>query len=360
MQYGVRVRGALVVGVDAGATSTRCLVSAVDGTVLGRGRAAGANQNSSGGRPAEALAGALREALAGVDPAAVAVGVIGAAGAAAAGRAEARAAAEEAWRAVGLTGELRSVTDLEVAFAAGTGERAGLLLLAGTGAAAVAFRDGVPHRRCDGYGWLLGDEGSAVWLGREALRAVLRALDGRGPATRLTGPVTEALRETGKDDDPEALRDAGKNDDPEALRDAGKNEGAGDPEAHAQALIRIAYRRTPASLGLLAPLVGAAAARGDGPARGIVEAAAEHLLHALDVVSRRGGLPAGAPIVLAGSVLLNGGPVADLVRAGIGERFRTAPAEARDGAAGAAALALAALTGAPVGDAVHARLTAAR
>ncbi|GAA3204865.1 BadF/BadG/BcrA/BcrD ATPase family protein [Dactylosporangium siamense] len=332
MQYGVRVRTPLVVGVDAGATSTRCLVSAIDGTVLGRGHAAGANQNSSGGRPAEALAGALRMALDGLDPADVALGVIGAAGAAAAGAAEARQAAEEAWHATGLRGALHSVTDLEVAFSAGTSHRQGLLLLAGTGAAAVAFRDGVPFVRCDGYGWLLGDEGSAVWQGREALRAVLCALDGRGPATLLTGPVTAALDVDAQD----------------------------DPEGHAQALVRVAYRRPPAALGLLAPLVGAAAGAGDEVARGIAAAAAGHLLHALDVVARRAGRPDGSPVVLAGSVLLTAGPVAALVRTGIQERFGAGPAEARDGAAGAAALAVAALTGSPVGAAVHARLTVTR
>jgi N-acetylglucosamine kinase-like BadF-type ATPase len=326
MQYGVRVDALLVVGVDAGATSTRCVVATPDGTVLGRGTAPGANQNSSGGSPARALEAAIRAALDGLDPAAVAAGVIGAAGAAAAGRAEARAAAQEAWRANHLGGSVHSGTDLEVAFAAGTPRRDGLLLLAGTGAAAVAFRDGAAHRRCDGYGWLLGDEGSAVWQGREALRAVLRALDGRGPATALTGPVTEALQAQAHD----------------------------DPQEHAQALIRVAYRRPPATLGLLAPLVGGAARDGDPVARAVAEAAAEHLLHALDVVAGEGS----HAVVLAGSVLLTDGLVACMVRDGVRRRFQVEPAEARNGAAGAAALAIARLTGAPVSDAVHLRLTA--
>jgi glucosamine kinase len=331
MQYGVPVRVPLVIGVDAGATSTRCVLSTVEGAVVGRGGAGGANQNSSGGSPAEALTAALRAALGRVDPGRVALGVVGAAGAAAAGRAEALQAAEEAWRAAGLSGGgVRSVTDLEVAFAAGTALRAGLLLLSGTGAAAVAFQDGVPHKRCDGYGWLLGDEGSAVWLGREALRAVLCGLDGRGPATLLTGPVTAAL-------------------------DAVAHP---DPDEHAQALVRVAYRRPPASLGLLAPLVNTAAGAGDEAALRIVEMAAAHLLHSLSAVSRRVELPDRPAIVLGGSVLLHAGPVADRVRGGIRERFRVAPSEARDGAAGAAVLAIAGLTGGPVDDAVHARLTA--
>jgi glucosamine kinase len=195
MEYGFPVHVPLVIGVDAGATSTRCLVSTIDGMVVGRGRAGGANRNSSGGRPAEALTFALRAALDVLDPTRVALGVV-------------------------------------------------------------------------------------------------------------------------------------------------------------------AYRRPPAALGLLAPLVSTAAQAGDEVARRIVEMATAYLLHALEAVSRRVQLSNRPAIVLAGSVLLDTGPVAERVRAGIWERFRVTPTEARDGAAGAAALAIAGLTGVPVDHAVHGRLTA--
>jgi glucosamine kinase len=36
-----------------------------------------------------------------------------------------------------------------------------------------------------GYGFLLGDEGGAYWIGREALRRILRGRDGRGPRSDL-------------------------------------------------------------------------------------------------------------------------------------------------------------------------------
>ena len=77
------------------------------------------------------------------------------------------------------------------------------------------------------------------------------------------------------------------------------------------------------------------------------------------MVSRRGGGEAGSRSSWPARCCSTPAPVADLVRAGIRERFEAAPAEAHDGAAGAAALAIAALTGAPAGDMVHARLTAA-
>ena len=40
--------------------------------------------------------------------------------------------------------------------------------------------DGIP---VDGWGPWLGDDGGGAWIGREALRAVLRARESRGPAT---------------------------------------------------------------------------------------------------------------------------------------------------------------------------------
>ena len=36
---------------------------------------------------------------------------------------------------------------------------------------------------------MIGDEGSGYWIGREALAAVMRAADGRGPATQLGGDI---------------------------------------------------------------------------------------------------------------------------------------------------------------------------
>ncbi|GGM54218.1 N-acetylglucosamine kinase [Dactylosporangium sucinum] len=318
----------LVIGVDAGGTTTRCVVAGLDGEVVGRGRAGGANAQSSGAAATAALTAAVGAALTGLDPTSVVAGVVGRSGAVADGTAGSRGA--EMWRDLGLDpSAVRVVTDLEVAYAAGTPSPSGLLLLSGTGAAAVAFRDGRLLARCDGYGWLLGDDGSAVWLGREAVRVVLRAVDGRGAPTTLTAPVLAALRAA-----------------------------PGDASAVIAAVLRAAYREPPAALGRLAPLVGAAATDRDPVASAIVQEAADRLLESLDAASRH--VPAGelGAVVLAGSVLLAGGPVADRVRDGVRDRFAADPAEARDGAAGAAALAIAGRTGTPVSAEIHARLTA--
>ena len=42
-------------------------------------------------------------------------------------------------------------------------------------------------------GYLLGDEGSAYWLGHAAVRRGIRAADGRGPETQLGPRILERL-----------------------------------------------------------------------------------------------------------------------------------------------------------------------
>lgn len=68
----------------------------------------------------------------------------------------------------------------------------GVSIVAGTGVACLAVppREGEP-RIVGGHGYLLGDEGGAFWIGREAVRAVLRAAEGREEPTDLTALVAE-------------------------------------------------------------------------------------------------------------------------------------------------------------------------
>ena len=59
-------------------------------------------------------------------------------------------------------------------------------MCSGTGAVTVLFRGRQGVARRDGMGWLLGDIGSAVWLGRRTLQTVAADLDQRGRRTVLT------------------------------------------------------------------------------------------------------------------------------------------------------------------------------
>lgn len=69
------------------------------------------------------------------------------------------------------------------------GARPGVVVAAGTGVVTLAVGESAVAR-VDGWGYLIGDAGSGYWIGRAGLEAVLRAFDGRGPATALTTVVT--------------------------------------------------------------------------------------------------------------------------------------------------------------------------
>ena len=58
------------------------------------------------------------------------------------------------------------------------GLRPGAVVAAGTGAVAFGTDFAATWRRVDGWGHVLGDVGSAAWLGLEGLRAALRSHDG--------------------------------------------------------------------------------------------------------------------------------------------------------------------------------------
>lgn len=80
--------------------------------------------------------------------------------------------------------------DSTTSFLGALGDRHGAVVASGTGVVTLAVG---PREvaRVDGWGYIMGDAGSGYWIGREALDAVMRGYDGRGPATALTDVVRE-------------------------------------------------------------------------------------------------------------------------------------------------------------------------
>jgi len=68
------------------------------------------------------------------------------------------------------------------------GDELGVVVAAGTGVVTLAVGS-TDVARIDGWGNLIGDAGSGYWIGRAALDAVMRAYDGRGPATALSAAI---------------------------------------------------------------------------------------------------------------------------------------------------------------------------
>ena len=76
----------------------------------------------------------------------------------------------------------------------------GMVVVAGTGSICYGRNAEGEEGRAGNWGPLFGDEGSGHWLGKEAMRAVALAHDGRGEPTELTGEVMAWLELTELDD----------------------------------------------------------------------------------------------------------------------------------------------------------------
>ena len=86
------------------------------------------------------------------------------------------------------------LSDVELVHFAAFGPAPGIVLIAGTGSIAVLRNDNGVIQRCGGWGPRIDDAGSGFWIGKQALLAVARELDGRGPSTLLRRPVASHAR----------------------------------------------------------------------------------------------------------------------------------------------------------------------
>jgi glucosamine kinase len=276
----------LVLGIDIGGSSTRALVTTVAGERVGFGCAGAGNPVTvAAGTAAANLTDALAAALSNVD-----AGDIGAVVAGAAGAANPEPV-ERVLRAAGITCPVRVVGDAVTAFAAGTDEPAGTVLIAGTGAVAASVDGDRLVRTADGLGWLLGDLGSAFWIGRAAaVTTADRRYDGEAES-----PLTRAVA---------------------AALDPGTPTGVSTVDG--DAVVTAVYRREPRALAALASLVTAAADEGDETAQRILEEAAQHLFATVSRVLAPG------PLVLAGGVLRHCAPVRDALLRRLGPQVRVA------------------------------------
>lgn len=285
----------LLIGADVGGTTSKVIACGLDGAVRAFGSAAGGNIRSSGSSALDNVFEAMAQALEAAGGGHVIAAHLGIAGAGAARYDEIRALCLGGAARLGIDPAVLGVTtDLETAFAASSSDGQGLLLLSGTGAVAAAFSGHRIVGRCDGMGWLLGDEGSGTWIGLRALQSAARSVDHRGSPTSLAGPVLRAIA----DHDGPA---------------PGTGTPPGDPR---QQMIADAYRLPPAALGSLAPLVFEHARGGDPVSRGILADAARALVRTAEgaVLDAYGtDIPPAGATVLAGGLLGVGGPLHDRV-----------------------------------------------
>ncbi len=181
----------VILGVDGGQTSLKCALADEGGAILGIGSGRGIlHLAAPGGAPtlraalSEAVSGAW--ASAGLPPRPVAAAALGLTGVSDAHTPEAELARQIAREVLGAE-QVVVENDALVALIGAHLGQPGIIVIAGTGSIALGVNVRGQRARAGGWGWLLGDEGSAYWIGRQALRAALRAQEGWGAPTTLAG-----------------------------------------------------------------------------------------------------------------------------------------------------------------------------
>jgi N-acetylglucosamine kinase-like BadF-type ATPase len=69
------------------------------------------------------------------------------------------------------------------------GEKSGILISAGTGSVCVILTEDAKYKQIGGWGYLLGDEGSGYYIGREAIKMALFEYDGE----KRPSPLSQAI-----------------------------------------------------------------------------------------------------------------------------------------------------------------------
>ena len=175
-----------VLGIDAGGTKTLCLLADEHGAVVGEGRGPGANLHVAGELELEKVVHEVMEQAIGdraIAPAAICLGIAGV------DREDEARTVRAIMRRIGYKSRTLVVNDALIALVAAAGDAPGVVIIAGTGAIVYGRNGAGEAARAGGWGHMIGDEGSGYWIGREALSAVMRASDGRGPDTRLTPEI---------------------------------------------------------------------------------------------------------------------------------------------------------------------------
>ena len=249
-----------VLGLDGGGTKTVCILMDDTGQVIGRGEAGPSNYQSVGKEAAFlSIQSAISEAMAStgrVKVEAICLGLAGVDRPADIQVAHSFVEQLKSSNSLPVTWALQPsniviCNDALIALVGGVGHDVGIVAIAGTGSIIFGRNHQGCTKRVGGWGYILGDEGSAYHIAVQGMRAALRAYDGRSEQTILQERIREHL-------------------------------GLSSLEN----LIQVIYQQgwTVKDIAALAPIVDRAAASGDAVALTIIEDAVKELVQATQVV----------------------------------------------------------------------------
>lgn len=173
-------------GVDGGASKTAALITDENGKPLGSGIAGPSNHLRVGVETAARnIERAVNKALVAGDVASREI-VWAYCGIAGADHPAHRQEVVDSLSVFFPRGNFTVDNDARIALTGAIGFGAGAVVIAGTGSVAFGRNEEGVEARVGGWGPTIGDEGSGFAIARQGLAAVMRAYDGRGPATAIT------------------------------------------------------------------------------------------------------------------------------------------------------------------------------
>jgi N-acetylmuramic acid 6-phosphate etherase len=262
----------LVLGIDGGGTNTIALLAdAATGRLVGRGTAGPSNIQSVGvEKGLQALDDCIARAFAAANLPVSKVGAI-ALGLAGIDRQEGHDVIN-GWAARShIADHLQIANDATLLIAAGTPAGWGLAVIAGTGSIAFVRTPSGDVGRCGGWGYTLGDEGSAYMIALRGLRAACRSADRDSTPTMLLEAFLKRMN-------------------------------LASPPDLIPAIYRGPWDR--AAIASMAPIVLDALEAGDPIALKILQDEATELAMTAASAVRNANLPTTLPLALAGGVLL--------------------------------------------------------
>ncbi|MEE2657343.1 MAG: BadF/BadG/BcrA/BcrD ATPase family protein [Candidatus Latescibacterota bacterium] len=184
----------LTIGIDAGGTHTRAVLSDPAGALLASVQAGPGNYQALGDGGVQQLISDLLMELqtqSGRDlPAGSVCLCVGMAGA---GRKDDQQQASAAMTSLEPIAKAEVVSDARIALEGAHGGNPGIVVIAGTGSMVLGRNGQGNLSRAGGLGPILGDEGSAYRLVIEALQLILRWRDGWGPEIPFADELRTAL-----------------------------------------------------------------------------------------------------------------------------------------------------------------------
>ncbi len=260
----------LYFGIDGGGTHSR--IAVVDQELQVLGNAIGGSTNIYSVSKDEVFQNltTLVDAVCvriSIDRSALTAGCLGSAGL---GRLGERALFQDFFnRLLGDQVPVHLCTDGEILLCGGLQALEGFCLVAGTGSLALGRTLEGTMVRAGGLGYMLGDEGSAWWIGHEAIARALRSAENRDLPTALLPSLLQACN----------------------LQEP-------------QDFIAYAHQKAgKAEIAALAPLVTLAATKGDALALDILQQAAWELASLVESVVKRSPGISNQELVLAGGVM---------------------------------------------------------